>query len=63
MKHVAVELWRKKLGRVRVLFTVDKVSKQVIIRLVDLRDDDTYDSKKLDKREVAPVLRAGFFEN
>lgn len=42
------EVWRKKVGRVRVLYTADKVKLLVVIRLVDLRDDDTYDRRRLD---------------
>lgn len=49
LKHVNQEVWKKRLRWLRILFTVDKEAKRVVIRLIDLRDDDTYEKKKLDQ--------------
>ena len=43
LRHVNGLIWRKKLGDIRVLFTYNKRSKEVIIRALVWRREDTYE--------------------
>jgi mRNA-degrading endonuclease RelE of RelBE toxin-antitoxin system len=43
LRHVNGLIWRKKLGDIRILFTYDKRNKEVIIRALMWRREDTYE--------------------
>jgi mRNA-degrading endonuclease RelE of RelBE toxin-antitoxin system len=44
LRHVNHPTWRKRLGRMRVIFAIDPKERLLLVMRVDLRDDDTYDS-------------------
>lgn len=47
LKHLSKgcpPLWRKKLGDLRILYTYDSRLKEVIVRAIILRREDTYDN-------------------
>jgi mRNA-degrading endonuclease RelE of RelBE toxin-antitoxin system len=46
LRHVNGLIWRKKLGDIRILFTHDTRTKEVVIRLIAWRREDTYDDLK-----------------
>jgi len=42
LKHFTVPVWRKKLGRLRVIYTFAVQTKELEIVMLDLRDSETY---------------------
>lgn len=43
LRYTTEEIWRKRLGDIRVIFTVDKEKRKVTIVKIAWRRDDTYD--------------------
>jgi mRNA-degrading endonuclease RelE of RelBE toxin-antitoxin system len=52
LRHVSGLIWRKKLGDIRILFTFDKRKREIVIRAVMWRREDTYDDLNKLVREV-----------
>lgn len=43
LRYTTEEIWRKKLGDIRVIFSVDKEKKKVTVVKIARRKEDTYE--------------------